>query len=69
MLKLSLSEEMLIELTEIATTSEKILKVLKAKMVNTALISDLLRSELKRKRTLISVLKKTLKDKIIPTHK
>jgi hypothetical protein len=67
MLKLSLSEEMLTELMEIATTSEKILKVLKAKMVNTALISDLPRSELKRKRILISVSKKTLKPKITPT--
>ena len=67
MLKSSLSEEMLIESTEIAMTSEKILKVLKAKTVNMALISDLLRSELKRKRTIISVSKKTLKLKIIPT--
>ena len=67
MLKSSLSEEMLIELTEIATTSEKILKVLKAKTVNTVLISDLPRSELKRKRTLISVSKKTLMPKITPT--
>jgi len=58
---------MLTELMEIATTSEKILKVLKAKMVNTALISDLPRSELKRKRILISVSKKTLKPKITPT--
>jgi len=67
MLKSSLSEEMLIESTEIAMTSEKTLKVLKAKTVNTVLISDLPRSELKRKRTIISVSKKTLKLKIIPT--
>jgi len=64
MLKLLLSEEMSIESTVIAMTSEKTLKALKVKTVNTELTSDLLRSESKRMKTLISVLKKILIAKI-----
>jgi hypothetical protein len=60
---------MLIELTEISMILERILKILKERMVNTLLTSDQLKSESKRKRTIILALKKTSKVKIIPTHK
>ncbi len=69
MLKSLLSEEMLTELPAIAMISERTLKDLKLKMETTLPILDLMKSELKRKRTLTSVLRKTLKAKIIPTHK
>jgi len=67
MLRSLLSEEMLIESTVIAMTSEKTLKVLKVKTVTTLLTSEALKSKSKRKRTLTSVLKKTLKIKILQT--
>lgn len=67
MLRSLLSEEMLIESTVIAMTSEKTLKVLKVKTVTTLLTSEALKSKSKRKRTLTSVLKKTLKIKISQT--
>ena len=60
---------MLIELMVIAMTSGKTLKILKERTVNTPTTSDPLKSELKKKRTLISVSKKTLKIKITPTNK
>jgi len=69
MLKLLLSEEMSIESTVIAMTSEKTLKALKVKTVNTELTSDLLKLESKRMRTLISVLKKISIVKISPMDK
>jgi len=67
MLRSLLSEEMLIESTVIAMTTEKTLKLLKVKTVNTLLTSEALKSESKKKRTLTSVLKKTLKIKISQT--
>jgi len=67
MLRSLLSEEMLIESTVIAMTSEKTLKVLKVKTVTTLLTSEALKSESKRKRILTSELKKTLKIKISQT--
>jgi hypothetical protein len=69
MLKSLLSEEMLIELPVIAMILEKILNLLKLKMVTTQPILDQPKSELRKMKTHTSVLKKTLKVKVIPTNK